>query len=48
MLSKEKLQTEIDATSAALKSMKDTIKKCEDGIIINEIVFAAFKAELAR
>ena len=48
MLSNTKLKEEIDATKKAIESMKETIKKCEDGIEVNRIVLEAFALELSK
>ena len=48
MLSKTKLKAEIDATKKAIESMSETIRKCENGILINSIVLEAFKNELKK
>ena len=45
-LSKEKLQKEIATIKKAIADIKETEKKCGEGILINEIVLRAFEEEL--
>ncbi len=47
-LSKTKLKKEIEGVEDALDKLAETIKKCEDGILVNNIVLESFKTELAR
>ena len=48
VLSKTKLKKEIEGVEDALNTLAETIKKCEDGILVNNIVLESFKAELAK
>ena len=48
MLSKTKVKKELDATEAALSKLRETIKRCEDGILVNVLVADAFRAELEK
>ncbi len=47
MLSRTKVKAEITATKEAIESMKGTIKKCEDGILVNKIVLNGFETYLS-
>ena len=47
MLSKQKLQAEITSTKAAIKSLQETMSKCEDGILINQLVLQCFEEALS-
>ncbi len=46
MLSRTKIKAEIENTKKAITSLQDTVKKCEDGILINQIVLKAFEDAL--
>ena len=46
MLSRTKIKVEIDATKKAITSLQETIKKCENGILVNQIVLKAFEDAL--
>ena len=45
-LSKTKLKKEIEGVEAALDALAETIKKCEDGILVNNIVLESFRKQL--
>ena len=47
MLSRTRIKEEIAATKEAIKKLQETAKRCEDGILVNEIVLAAFEMELS-
>ena len=47
MLSRTKVKEEITSTKKALESLKETIKRCEDGISINKIVLEGFETYLS-
>ncbi len=47
MLSRTHVKKEIEATKKAIESLKETIKKCENGILINKIVLEGFETYLS-
>ena len=46
MLSKTKIKKEIEAVKKSIAQLQETIQKCEDGILVNEIVLNAFENKL--
>ncbi len=45
-MKKEFLEKEIEASKNAVKSMKETMKKCEEGIELQEFVLSKFEEKL--
>ena len=46
MISNSRLKEEITAVKTALSNLRETIKKCEDGIWLNELVLKTFEDAL--
>ncbi len=46
MLSKTAIKKEIEHVKKSISQLQETIKKCEDGLLVNEIVLNAFQARL--
>ena len=45
-LSRKKIKKEIENVEKSIKSLEETLIKCQDGIEINTIVLEAFQKEL--
>ena len=48
MLSNTRIKKEIEAVKEAIKKLIETSKKCEDGVLVNNLVLDAFNAALER
>lgn len=47
-LSRTKIKKEIESVKKAIETLKETKQKCEDGLLVNEIVLKAFEDALIR
>ncbi len=47
-LSNTKLKEEIEGVKEAIKKLLETKQKCEDGVLINQIVLEAFENKLLK